>query len=88
MNGLLNNPVAGMDGEYLLLFYAMAIWAVILAGYKSVRSSDGTRHREPPVIPARLDPYELAYLRGGETEVTRPTTGNRCGNPRRIPTGC
>ena len=71
MNWLLNNPVADMDSEYLLLFYAMAIGAVILACYKSVRSADRTRHMEPPEIPARLDPYELAYLRGGETEVTR-----------------
>ena len=71
MNWLLNNPVADMDSEYLLLFYAMAIGAVILACYKSVRSADRTRHLEPPEIPARPDPYELAYLRGGETEVTR-----------------
>jgi uncharacterized protein (TIGR04222 family) len=71
MNGLLNNPVAGIYSEYLLLFYAMAIGAVIRACYQSVRSADRTRHMEPPEIPARLDPYELAYLRGGETEVTR-----------------
>jgi uncharacterized protein (TIGR04222 family) len=71
MNWLLNNPVAHMDSEYLLLFYAIAIGAVILACYKSVRSEDQSRHMKPPEIPARLDPYELAYLRGGETEVTR-----------------
>ncbi len=71
MNWLLNNPVAGIDSEYLLLFYAVAIGAVIRACYKSVRSADRTRHMEPPEVPARLDPYELAYLRGGETEVTR-----------------
>jgi hypothetical protein len=71
MNGLLNNPVAALYSEYLLLFYAIAIGAVIVACYKSVRSADRTRHAEPPEIPARLDPYELAYLRGGETEVTR-----------------
>jgi hypothetical protein len=71
MNWLLNNPVVNVDSEYLLLFYAIAIGAVILACYKSVRSADRTRHMEPPEIPLRLDPYELAYLRGGETEVTR-----------------
>ncbi len=71
MNWLLNNPVAGIDSEYLLLFYAVAIGAVILACYNSVRSADRTRHMEPPEVPARLDPYELAYLRGGEPEVTR-----------------
>jgi uncharacterized protein (TIGR04222 family) len=71
MNWLMNNPVADIDSEYLLLFYAISIGAVILACYKSVRSEDRTRHMEPPEIPARLDPYELAYLRGGEREVTR-----------------
>jgi hypothetical protein len=60
-----------MDSEYLLLFYAVAIGAVILACFQSIRSADRTRHMESPEIPARLDPYELAYLRGGETEVTR-----------------
>ena len=71
MNGLLHNPVTDIYSEYLLLFYALAIGAVILACYKSVRSADRTRHLEPPEVPARPDPYELAYLRGGEREVTR-----------------
>ena len=31
MNWLLNTPVADMDSEYLLLFHAMAVGAVILA---------------------------------------------------------
>jgi hypothetical protein len=71
MNWLLQNSVAAMDSEYLLLFYVIAIGAVILACYRSVRSADRTRHLEPPKIADRVDPYELAYLRGGETEVTR-----------------
>ena len=71
MNGLLHNPVTDIYSEYLLLFYVVAIGAVILACYKSVRSADRTRHRAPPEIPDRLDPYEIAYLRGGEREVTR-----------------
>jgi hypothetical protein len=71
MNWLLSNPVANMDSEYLLLFYALAIGAVILACHQSVRSADRTRHMEPMEIPDQVDPYELAYLRGGETEVTR-----------------
>ena len=71
MNGLLHNRVTDIYSEYLLLFYVVAIGAVILACYKSVRSADRTRHLEPPEVPARPDPYELAYLRGGEREVTR-----------------
>jgi hypothetical protein len=73
MTWLLNNPVARVDSEYLLLFYVVAIGAVILACYRSVRSADRTRRLEPPEIPIpdKVDPYEIAYLRGGETEVTR-----------------
>jgi hypothetical protein len=71
MNGVLYNPVAAVHSEYLLIFYSLAIAAVILACYQSIRSADRTRRMEPPAIPDRLDPYELAYLRGGEAEVTR-----------------
>jgi uncharacterized protein (TIGR04222 family) len=71
MNWLLNNPLVHLNSEYLLLFYAVAIVAVILASYRSVRKADRTRHLDLPEIPARLDPYEIAFLRGGETEVTR-----------------
>ena len=71
MKGFLMNLVAGVDSEYLLLFYTIAIGALILACFKSVRLADRTRHMEPPEISGRLDPYELAFLRGGEKEVTR-----------------
>jgi uncharacterized protein (TIGR04222 family) len=71
MSWFLHNVVADMYGPYFLLFYAMAIGALILACYKSVRSVDRTRDMEPPEIPAKIDPYEIAYLRGGEKEVTR-----------------
>ena len=56
MNGPLHNPVTDIYSECVLLFYAMAIGAMILACYKSVRSADRTRHLEPPEVPARPDP--------------------------------
>jgi hypothetical protein len=71
MTWLLHNPVAALPSEYLLLFYSVAVGAVILACRGSVRAADWTRTMEPPGIPDRIDPYEIAYLRGGETEVTR-----------------
>jgi uncharacterized protein (TIGR04222 family) len=37
----------------------------------SVRAVDRTGDLDPPEIPAKLDPYEVAYLRGGEREVAR-----------------
>ncbi len=71
MNWLLHNVIADLYGPYFLVFYAMAIVALVVACYRSVRSLDRTNDLEPPEIPAKLDPYEIAYLRGGENEVTR-----------------
>lgn len=71
MNWLLHNVVADLYGPYFLVFYALAIAAVIVACYRSVRSVDRTEGLEIPRIPAKLDPYEIAYLRGGENEIVR-----------------
>jgi uncharacterized protein (TIGR04222 family) len=71
MNWLLHNVIADMYGPYFLLFYAMSIVVLVVACYQSVRSLDRTRNLEPPKIPTKLDPYEIAYLRGGENEVAR-----------------
>jgi uncharacterized protein (TIGR04222 family) len=71
MSWLLHNIVADMYGPYFLAFYAMMIVVVIVACHRSVRSVDRTRSLDLPEIPAKLDPYEVAYLRGGENEVAR-----------------
>jgi uncharacterized protein (TIGR04222 family) len=71
MSWLVHNAVADMYGPYFLAFYATVIAAVIVACTITIRSVDRTRSLEPPEIPAKLDPYEIAYLRGGENEVTR-----------------
>ena len=71
MNWLLHNVVADLYGPYFLAFYAMAIVAVIVACYRSVRSVDRTDGLDIPKIPSKLDPYEIAYLRGGEKEIVR-----------------
>jgi uncharacterized protein (TIGR04222 family) len=71
MNWLLHNVVADLYGPYFLAFYAMVIGVVIVACYRSVRGVDQTGDLELPSVPAKVDPYEIAYLRGGENEVTR-----------------
>ena len=71
MSWLMHNVVADMYGPYFLAFYATVIVVVIVACFISIRSIDRTRSLEPPAIPAKLDPYEVAYLRGGENEVAR-----------------
>jgi uncharacterized protein (TIGR04222 family) len=53
------------------LLYLLVIAAVVAACMISIRSVDRTRAMETPQIPFKLDPYELAYLRGGENETTR-----------------
>ncbi len=47
------------------------IGAVIIACYRSIRAVDQTLGFDLPVIPAKIDPYQIAYLRGGENETTR-----------------
>ena len=71
MNWFLHNAVADLYGPYFLLFYAAAIVALIVAARRSIRSADRTLDLGPPEIPAKLDPYQVAYLRGGANEVTR-----------------
>ena len=71
MTWLLHNVVADLYGPYFLAFYALAIVAVIVASYVSVRSVDRTQDLASPQVPKQLDPYEFAYLRGGENEVAR-----------------
>src|SRR5262245_31111675 len=71
MNWVLHNAIADLYGPYFLLFYAAAIGVLTVAAYRSIRAIDQTRDLEPPQIPAKLDPYEVAYLRGGANEVAR-----------------
>jgi uncharacterized protein (TIGR04222 family) len=71
MNWFLHNPVADLYGPYFLVFYTIAIALVVLACYQSIRSCDHTRDIPLPEISAKVDPYQIAYLRGGENEVTR-----------------
>src|SRR5262245_1070343 len=71
MNWLMHNVIADLYGPYFLLFYGLAIATRVVASYKSVRSRDRTNDGNEPEVSAKIDPYEIAYLRGGENEVTR-----------------
>ena len=61
--------IASMPGPTFLGFYAAVIAVTLLGCWIAIRSSpdDGP----PPLVPAHPDPYEAAYLRGGEPEVGR-----------------
>ena len=71
MEWLMDNPIANMYGPHFLLFYGAVCILTILAGWIMRRTLDWTRRMPAPMIPATPDPYEIAYLRGGESEVTR-----------------
>lgn len=71
MDILLDNPLATMDGTYFLVLYAFVIFfsVISLAVFKS--RIDQTYKLPLPSIPPQIDPFEIAYLRGGTNEVAR-----------------
>jgi len=65
------NPITDFTSVEFLAFYATLVAAVGGFCFWYRRVSDPTR-RLPPLEPANaVDPYELAYLRGGEDELAR-----------------
>jgi len=64
------DPVIHLPGpEFLILFGVLTVMGLIAARILVNRS---TRSDLPRLkIPERLDPYAIAYLRGGDTEVIR-----------------
>lgn len=71
MDWLMHNPVADMYGPYFLIVYGSVIVVILATCRWWVRQSDPTRQLGPPDLPKDVDPYEVAYLRGGKNEVTR-----------------
>ena len=65
------NPITEMNANEFLGFYMVLILTVIIICWWKSNRSDWTADLAPPPVPADLDPYEIAYLRGGENEVTR-----------------
>jgi uncharacterized protein (TIGR04222 family) len=71
MNWLFQNFIADMYGPHFLLLYGSVIVATLIGVRWGIRSADATASLPPPPLRSNPDPYELAYLRGGENEVTR-----------------
>lgn len=71
MNFLFDNPLANMPGQWFLFLYAIAIIGSATAYYLLKQSLDWTAKMPLPLIPSDPDPYEIAYLRGGENEFAR-----------------
>jgi len=71
MGWLLDNPLATMPGPHFLIFYAVFAAIALIVAYVFVDARDTTGGVRPPRVSGAIDPYELAYLRGGAAEVVR-----------------
>ena len=71
MDILLDNPLATMNGAYFLIFYGFVIVFTLLILGLVKSQIDKTHNLNLPPIPAQIDPYQIAYLRGGINEVAR-----------------
>lgn len=72
MDALFNNPIAQMYGPYFVLFYSTFIGVTLVISTYLLR--DKTASVPLPSIQEKPDPYEIAYLRGGEKEVLKLVT--------------
>ena len=70
MDWLLHNPLAEMYGPNFLALYAAVIAGTLGICYARAHEDD-TDALPPPPLPIAPDPYEIAFLRGGENEVVR-----------------
>jgi uncharacterized protein (TIGR04222 family) len=65
------DAIASMPGPQFLGLYAGVIALALAACHWAVSRPDRTADLPPALVPARPDPLEIAYLRGGANEVTR-----------------
>jgi uncharacterized protein (TIGR04222 family) len=60
-----------MYGPYFLIFFGFIIFFAVIIMALVKTQFDKTDKFAVPSIPSNLDPYEIAYLRGGTNEVAR-----------------
>jgi uncharacterized protein (TIGR04222 family) len=74
MDFLFDNPLANMPGVTFLIFYVLySVFALVIFGVWK-KSVDQTDQLAIPPIPPNIDPYEIAFLRGGINETARSVT--------------
>ena len=71
MSFLFNNPLTNLSGpDFLWLYGATITFSILL--FQILKSQiDKTAQMPLPPIPNNPDVYEIAFLRGGENELTR-----------------
>ena len=71
MNFLFDNPLANLPGPAFLALYGALIASSAIVLYLFKSRLDWTSQQPAPLIPPVPDPFEIAYLRGGENEFAR-----------------
>src|SRR5438067_4383703 len=71
MRWSLLDAIATMPGPQFLVLYACVIALTLFVCRLLLRRADSTAALPPALVPSEPDPYEIAYLRGGEKELTR-----------------
>ena len=71
MDFLFDNPLANMPGVIFLIFYSLFIIFSLIIFRVWKAQADKTGNLPVPPISPNIDPYEIAYLRGGINEVAR-----------------
>jgi uncharacterized protein (TIGR04222 family) len=71
MDFLFDNPLANLSGLLFLSIYGGTIFIAGIVFYLFKSNLDWTSKLPVPLIPKSPDPFEIAYLRGGENEFAR-----------------
>jgi hypothetical protein len=66
MNWRLHNLIADMPGSEFLWLYGCVAALVLVTCWWKMQQEDTTASLPSPPIPTQPDPYEIAYLCGGE----------------------
>ena len=62
--------IANTEGPVFLVLYAAVIATVLFAAYLSIRWGS-SNDKVDPLVPVLPNPYEMAFMRGGEKEVAK-----------------
>jgi uncharacterized protein (TIGR04222 family) len=71
MNFVTDNPLVNLHGPAFLGVFAVICVVAIVWTRARVHRLDTTDQLPVPELPAEIDPFEVAYLRGGHTELVR-----------------
>ena len=76
MDWIMHNWIADLYGPQFLSLYAGVIAVTLVISRRALRRRDWTGAAPAPPVPPAPDPYEIAYLRGGESELLRTVIFN------------